>query len=313
MGNFFSISTPSNEKESEKNSSGEEITFSIVTCASFLPSSYNIKDREKQILDFFVDQKLLPRNFKESDPSFHWSKSCELANSMSASKQVFSFQIKAKSKPDVSKLAAKMNKKLESKYGIHVWTVLSIPKPFLSSKHCDERTFGYVIPDETKNFSIHARFQNIIGAVEPYIHESKELSLTLNISEVFNKEKLPFFIVYVCGRKANNSTVLRFISLLVSVSKGFKTTSDLIQMISRGELEQTLLPPLEGLFFESGNYARFTMRARRGILPPEKDVEFTSFTPEIEKWKIEVLYPKIVDSMKEKIDDFILRLGAESI
>ena len=298
MGICLSKGENQNEKKKEK------LIFSIVTCLSFLPSQLSSKEREEIVKEFFIKQKIQ----KTNNGITNWNTSEIIDPPVGAAKLIISFQIKDFDKPDITNYSKKLNDFLaKHSASAQVWSVIAIPKPFIPNKHADTKQYGYLFPVAHFNFD---SFSQLFQAISPYFGENKSFSLNMKIT---NHTK-SFFIIYISGtKKLNQSYVLHFLTLFsfVVLSLKNKTLHDLVLYITQNKIDQSIkLLPKEGLFFDFDDHPRFTMRSRRPLLPPEKDVDFFSYKPQIERWKCEFLFPAIEKQLIPAFENYFHNLNS---
>ena len=283
MGIFLSKTNERNNENSEKQ------IFSIVSCVSYAPNNENL---EFLLEDFFRQNKILKTNKEISK----WNSSETFSKCCGASKQIISFQVVEEKRPNVTKYVEKVNSFLlkNNVKNVKAWSIISIPKPFLPNIHCDNKQFGYLFPSL---FFDYNSFLLLMHSISPYLDKNQKLRLDMSISS----DSGSYFIVYLKGSKQlNHSIALTFFSLYsnIAMSKGKETLHDFTICIMDNKFEEmkskiSNLLPVEGLFFDFDDHPRFTMRARRPLLPPDKDVDFFSLKPSIEEWKHRVLFPEI--------------------
>ena len=278
-------------KTKENNKNYIKQTFSIVLCISYttIKSKYDLKSL---IELFFRQNKILKHNQELSK----WNSSDYLSMKYSSAKEIISFQVIEEKRPQVSNLVEKLNSFLNKNNAanIKVWSIISIPKPFLPNKHCDSKQYGYLFPNSFFNFD---SFLLLFHSLSPYLDKNINLNLNMSISNNFDS----YFIVYLKGSKLlSHNIALAFFTIYsnIAMSKGNISLHDFTLSIMENHFDECMqklhsLLPIEGLFFDYDDHPRFTMRARRPLLPPDKDVDFFSLKPFIEEWKYKTLFPKI--------------------
>lgn len=316
MGIFSSKPQEQEEPEQPEYMTNQSLV-SIVLCYGYIGTGYHglqqnreEKTIERDLFQALEDARLI--NYGDNVCNLGkiaWMQASRTDTGVHACAQILTFRAFL-NKVKVKEVAQLVQDNLPEDSSIVVWASTEVGKAFSAQKYAEYRTYNYLMPvyafgnadlnhirkDFCPCFIGERNYHNFTKRINKRSQSAMRTITDFTFSDPFEIKGEKFVLFTIRGKSFMMNQIRKMLDVVLAYAHNLvdKETFERFFTLERWAINKV---PGTGLMLDRVEYPGF--RKKSGIKNPVKDVEFEWIRPDIQKWKEEVLFTHIADTIKK--------------